>query len=450
MDEKTVLAPEGPRFVGKYLIESTLGEGAMGVVYSGMDPDIQRPVAIKTIHAHLMQTPDSAELLERFAREARAAGRVLHPNLVTIFDFLLEGGMPYLVMERVQSVTLKDHCTGHSRLSLRDIHRILSQMLAGLSAIHAAGIVHRDMKPANVMLTEDGTVKLTDFGIARLTSMDATSVGMIGTPAYMAPEQMMGGTVDARADIYATGVMLYELLTGRKPYPGGGVEAMFQAIHNSTVTPPSALVPALPGALDAIVMRALQIDPTARFATAQEMQVAVDAALSDADHSTMIEVTAAPGIDSTGADTMLSRISVDTMRRVERHLTTSMGPMGRVIARRVAATARNAEEMIDAVLQNVPNTDERTALRRVIERALHDDGASQVHALSDGTLRQLADLLTPYLGPIAPVLVKRHAATATTPADLASILADLIANPPERQQFLADTRRVVTQATPLS
>ncbi|MEM9873075.1 MAG: serine/threonine-protein kinase [Pseudomonadota bacterium] len=446
MDEKTVLAPGGGRpFVGKYLIESTLGEGAMGVVYAGLDPDIQRPVAIKTIHAHLMQTPDRAELLERFAREARAAGRVLHPNLVTIFDFLLEDGMPYLVMERVQSVTLKGHCTDAARLSLREIHDIARQMLAGLSAIHAAGIVHRDMKPANVMLTEDGTVKLTDFGIARLTSMDATSIGMIGTPAYMAPEQMMGNAVDARADIYATGVMLYELLTGRKPYPGGGVEAMFQAIHNTTVTPPSALVPALPEALDAVVLRAMQIDPAARYADAREMQAALDAAITGADQNTMIEVTAPPGTDPShgGSDTMLNRMSVDTLRRVERHLTTSMGPMGSVIARRVAATARNAQEMLDAVLQDIPDETERTALRRVIERALHDDGAVRTDALTDTTLAQLGKLLTPYLGPIAPVLVKRHAATAVSHADLASVLADMINNPPERQQFLTEARALV-------
>lgn len=446
MDEKTVLAPEGGRpFVGKYLIQEALGEGAMGVVYAGLDPDIQRQVAIKTIHAHLMQTPDSAELLERFSREARAAGRVLHPNLVTIFDFLLEDGMPYLVMERVRSVTLKDHCNAEARLSLRDIQTIANQMLAGLGAIHAAGIVHRDMKPANVMLTEDGTVKLTDFGIARLTSMDATSVGMIGTPAYMAPEQMTGQPVDARADIYATGVMLYELLTGRKPYPGGGVEAMFQTIHNSEVTPPSRHVPALPQTLDAVVLKAMQVDPAARFASAEDMRAALDAAMAASDQATLIEVTAPPGTDPSqpGTDTMLSRISVDTMRRVERHLTTSIGPMGRIIARRVAATARNPQDMVEAVLQDVPDGSERTELRRVIERALRNDGVGHPAELEDDTLRSLGALLLPYLGPIAPLMVKRHASEAASASDLASLLADLIANPPERQKFLAEAQTLV-------
>ena len=165
MDENTVLAPGGGRpFVGKYLIESTLGEGAMGVVYAGLDPDIQRPVAIKTIHAHLMQTPDRTELLERFAREARAAGRVLHPNLVTIFDFLLEDGMPYLVMECVQSVTLKGHCTDAARLSLREIHNLARQMLAGLAAIFTEAGVLLGLAPP-----VDGFLAFAPGGQAEMT-----------------------------------------------------------------------------------------------------------------------------------------------------------------------------------------------------------------------------------------------------------------------------------------
>ncbi|WP_108836024.1 serine/threonine-protein kinase [Tateyamaria sp. Alg231-49] len=448
MTEVTILAPNGGRrFIGKYMVESVLGEGAMGVVYAGVDPDIQRPVAIKTIHGHLLGTSAGDDLLERFSREARAAGRVLHANLVTIFDFLLEDGVPYLVMERVRSVTLKDHCKASSLLSLDDIHSILKQMLAGLTAIHAAGIVHRDMKPANVMLAEDDTVKLTDFGIAQLTSMEATNAGMIGTPSYMSPEQMMGHPVDARADIYATGVMLYELLTGRKPYPGGGMEAMFNAVQNETPVPPSTLVPELPPTLDKVVMKAMQIDADKRFSDAAQMRAAIDAALSGADPTTMIRVM--PQVPTSGSEatsgTMLTQLSGQTLREVEQHLTSSMGPMGKIIARRVAGSARNAEEMIDAVLQDIPTQAEKDALRLKIQSALKTGGsvssAESVSSAVSSTLppervAALVKLLTPHLGPIAPVLAKRHAKTAATLAALADQLAEQIGDPDERRSFL--------------
>ena len=426
----------------------------MGVVYAGVDPDIQRPVAIKTIHSHLLGTSAGDDLLERFSREARAAGRVLHANLVTIFDFLLEDGVPYLVMERVRSVTLKDHCKASSLLSLDDIHSILNQMLAGLSAIHAAGIVHRDLKPANVMLAEDDTVKLTDFGIARLTSMEATNAGMIGTPSYMSPEQMMGHPVDARADIYATGVMLYELLTGRKPYPGGGMEAMFNAVQNETPVLPSVLVPEIPPALDAVVMKAMQIDADKRYADAAEMRAAIDAALSGADPTTMIRVM--PQVPASGSEatsgTMLTQISGQTLREVEHHLTSSMGPMGKVIARRVAGSARNAEEMIDAVLQDIPTQAEKDALRVKIQTALKTGGsvssAGSASSAVSSTLppegvATLVKLLTPHLGPIAPVLVKRYAKTAATLTDLGNELAEQIGDPDERRSFLNAAARIM-------
>ncbi|MEM6423042.1 MAG: serine/threonine-protein kinase, partial [Pseudomonadota bacterium] len=215
---KPGIKPGARKHVGKYRIDGVLGEGAMGVVYAGHDPGIDREVAIKTVHRHLIEAAGGEEWLERFAREAKTAGRVLHPNLVTIFDFLEDDGVPYLVMEKVRSITLEDRLRAPESLTLPEVHRILAQILGGLGCIHKAGIVHRDLKPANVMLAEDDGVKLTDFGIARLTAMDRTGAAMVGTPSYMAPEQFSGGDVDARADIYACGVLLYELLTGRKPF----------------------------------------------------------------------------------------------------------------------------------------------------------------------------------------------------------------------------------------
>ncbi|ARE42367.1 serine/threonine protein kinase (plasmid) [Rhodovulum sp. P5] len=440
MSDETVFAPAyGRGSIGKYLIDGVLGEGAMGVVYSGRDPDIDRPVAIKTIHRHLVSADESGDWLDRFAREARAAGRVLHPNLVTVFDFLVEDGLPYLVMERLRPVTLQDRAAA-APLPLEEVHAILCQILSGLACIHAAGVVHRDLKPANVMLTEDGTVKLTDFGIARLTAMEATGAGMIGTPAYMAPEQMTGQKVDARADIYACGVLLYELVCGRKPFKGGGVLALFQAVQTSPPPPPSSLVPGVPPALDTIVLAALSVDPGHRFASAGEMAEALKQALPKADRTGLTQVIPlpkeTPRRDEGLSTTMIRQLSDQTLDRVERHLTVSIGPMGKIIARRVAASATSTEEMIEALLREFPEAEDRKTVRKAIEAALAEDGATTAIGCSEAQLQALTEQLKPYLGPIATVLVRKQAKGATNLEDLAQQVASQISDDAERAQFL--------------
>ncbi|QPH54081.1 serine/threonine-protein kinase [Pontivivens ytuae] len=443
MSDETVIAPGGGRrFIGKYRIDGVLGEGAMGVVYAGQDPDIDRPVAIKTIHQNLIGTADSQDWLDRFAREARAAGRVLHPNLVTIFEFLQQDGRPYLVMERIRSVTLEDRRASPDPFPLEEIHALMGQILAGLACIHAAGIVHRDLKPANVMLTDDGTVKLTDFGIARLTAMEATGAGMVGTPSYMAPEQLTGREVDARADIYACGVMLYELLTGRKPYRGGGVEALFEVVRNGKVTPPSEVKPELSAEIDRVVLTAMSVDPDNRFESADAMRAALEAVLPTADRTGLIEVAARPrraaGSGSFSA-TMLERINEQTLGKVAQHLTKSIGPMGSIIARRAAASASNADEMVAAVLEEFDDPAERAEMRRLMERVLAGNGETSLpgaHGLPPDAVARITDLLKPHLGPIASVLVRKQASSAATPAALAETVAESITDTTERAAFL--------------
>ncbi|SHN13390.1 serine/threonine-protein kinase [Roseibium suaedae] len=475
MSDPTVIGPSGiRRFVGKYRIEGILGEGAMGMVYAGLDPDIERPVAIKTIHQHLINAAGSQDWLDRFAREARAAGRVLHPNLVTIFDFLQEDGVPFIVMERVRSITLEDRQLGPGGMALEEIHAIMSQILAGLSCIHGVGIVHRDMKPANVMLAEDGTVKLTDFGIARLTSMEATGAGMIGTPAYMAPEQLMGGEVDARADIYACGVLLYELLTGRKPYKGGGIEALFEALRSGQVTPPSELVAAIAPAMDRIVLKAMNVDPVRRFESAAEMRAALAEVLPDADRTGLINMTPAPRpAMQTGqslasglgpvSSSMLQRMSSQTLLEVEKHLTSSLGPMGRIIVRRAAERSSSPEEMIETVLREFSDTGEREQLRSLIRRALAGTTMGGTHGgtlggtlgggslvssgLAEEIVQQIADLLKPHLGPIARVVTVKAARDAPSAEILAETVAAHIQDKGEQAQFLSAVRRALGGAT---
>jgi serine/threonine-protein kinase len=387
--------------------------------------------------------------LDRFAREARAAGRVLHPNLVTVFEFLQEGGLPYLVMERVRSITLEDRRADAKPMPLEEVHAIVSQILAGLHCIHGAGIVHRDLKPANVMLAEDGTVKLTDFGIARLTAMEATGAGMVGTPAYMAPEQLLGGDVEGRADIYACGVLLYELLTGRKPYKGGGGEALFAALRDGHITRPSEIVSSLPPALDQLVLTAMSVERDQRFASAMALREALSAVLPTADSTGLINLVPGPRpaqkSAGTGSSTMIDRMSARTLSMVEKHLTSLVGPMGRILVRRAAASANSPEEMMQAVLQNITDESEREGLRAVMQRALFETSSvsSASIGISEDVLDGLTDLLNRYLGPIARVLVRKQAPGVASPGELAQKVATYISDDQERQQFLSAVDRIL-------
>jgi serine/threonine-protein kinase len=441
MSDKTVIQQAAPNRVGKYLLRGKLGEGAMGVVYDAHDPDIDRPVAIKTVHRHLIEAAGAEDWLERFPREARAAGRVLHPNLVTIFDFLVHDGLPYLVMERLEaSSTLEDRLADPRGLPLEDVRDIIVQMLDGLGAIHEVGIVHRDMKPANVMLASAGRLKLTDFGIARITSAERTGAGMIGTPSYMSPEQFSGEEVDARADIYAVGVVLYEILTGRLPFKKGGIEAVMMAGQGQAPTAPSALVPDLPPALDDVVLRALSADPAGRFASAAQMKTAFTAALAGTPGSD-VTLVSRPQTPRPATDTMLERLSGEAMSGLEQSLVAKIGPMGRILARRAARSASSQDALIEQILSEVAEGPEREDLRRAIAGHLSGisgpTGTAETPAITQEELAHIIAALTPHLGPITGTMVRRHANAALSAEDLADTLAATLPDAAERAQFLS-------------
>jgi eukaryotic-like serine/threonine-protein kinase len=207
--------------LGKYRITGTLGRGAMGTVYDAHDPVIDRRVAIKTIPLAAAEDAEGAEGLARFLREAQAAGRLHHPNLVGVYDYGETDKVAYIVMEFVDGTSLKALLDAQERFTPAESVRIMEGLLAGLQYSHARGVVHRDIKPANVILNHEGVVKIADFGIARIESSSLTQAGTImGTPAYMSPEQFMGLTVDLRTDIYSSGVLLYQMLTGERPFDG--------------------------------------------------------------------------------------------------------------------------------------------------------------------------------------------------------------------------------------
>ncbi len=269
-----------PETLGKYEIKRQLGRGAMGTVYEGWDPIIERRVAIKTVNLPDASDPETEEALARFRREAQAAGRLTHPNIVGVFDYGETGEVAYIVMEYIDGPPLKNLLDKQERFTIATTVRIMDDLLAGLKFSHDRGVVHRDIKPANVMLTSEGQAKIADFGIARIESSSMTQAGtVLGTPAYMSPEQIMGQVVDARSDIYSSGVLLYQLLTGERPFEGGMSAIMHKAL-NTEAPLPSQISVTSPTPFDAVVRKAMAKRPEDRFANAAEFAAAVREAAS--------------------------------------------------------------------------------------------------------------------------------------------------------------------------
>jgi serine/threonine-protein kinase len=275
---------EQPKRIGRYEIERVLGEGAMGVVYEGNDTRLHRHVAIKTILKSVLDSDSAREYSKRFAREAQAVARLNHPNIVQVFDYAEEGDVAYIVMEFVKGRELKSFFEARERFELKEVVHIMGELCEALHFAHEAGIVHRDIKPANVMIDSQGRVKLTDFGVARITDLERTvsertqAGSVIGTPAYMSPEQIQGGTLDRRSDIFSAGVILYEFLTGTKPFTGSGAWTIAKKILSEEPAPPTSVNPALPPLIDAVVAKALAKEAGARYQTAREFGFALQRA----------------------------------------------------------------------------------------------------------------------------------------------------------------------------
>jgi serine/threonine-protein kinase len=267
--------------LGKYEIKRALGRGAMGTVYEGWDPIIARRVAIKTVPLPDASDTEADEALARFRREAQAAGRLNHPNIVGVFDYGETNDLAYIVMEFVDGSPLKSVLDRQERFVLPAMIRIMEDLLAGLQFSHERGVVHRDIKPANIMLTSAGQAKIADFGIARIESSSMTLDGtVLGTPAYMSPEQFMGQVVDARTDVYSSGVLLYQLLTGERPFEGASMSAIMHKALNFEPPEPSRLSVTAPPSFDAVVRRAMAKRPEDRYPSALAFTEAIRAAMS--------------------------------------------------------------------------------------------------------------------------------------------------------------------------
>ena len=293
-----------PSRLGRYEIRGELGRGAMGVVYEGFDPGIERTVAIKLLQLDQAADTMTAELRTRFRREAQSAGRLSHPNIVTVHEYCdgeaqVDGssGCPYIVMELVAGRTLKSLFDAHHRFTLNETAQLMGDLLAALQHAHARGVVHRDIKPSNLIVLDGGPpspLKVADFGIARIDHSDLTLTGTtLGTTSHMSPEQFLGQPVDRRTDLYACGVILYQFLTGELPFTGSPSTIM-QKVLNQEVLAPSVLNPTLVPGWDAIVRKALAKRAGDRYESAAAMADAIQVALTGVDPDATVLRSAPP------------------------------------------------------------------------------------------------------------------------------------------------------------
>jgi len=262
-----------PKKLGRFEIVREIGRGAMGQVFLAHDPKIERQVAIKTIILPPGTPAEEAqETSRRFLREAQAAGKLLHPNIVTIFDVGEDQGVSFIAMEFIDGVTLDRHAKPDSLLSPGVVLEAMAQAAAALDYAHQARVIHRDVKPANLMLQRDGTVKVTDFGLAKNPSANLTQVGvLLGTPSYMSPEQIQGKELDGRSDLFSLGVSLYELLTGARPFDANSISTIIYRVLYEDPRPAAAQNPALPPDINVVIAKALAKLPEKRYSSGASM-----------------------------------------------------------------------------------------------------------------------------------------------------------------------------------
>jgi len=272
--ENTFLVQNGTTrpTLGRYEIVKELGQGAMGTVYLGRDPSIQRQVAVKTLNYAEIAADELADVKARFFREAEAAGKLSHPNIVTIYDVGEDHDMAYIAMELLEGRDLTHCCQKDQLLPLKRVLNIISLVAEALGYAHEQEVVHRDIKPANIMLMKNDQVRVADFGIARVISSSKTHTGVIfGTPSYMSPEQVAGKKVDGRSDLFSLGIVFYEMLTGQRPFSGDSISALLYAVSNSEFVPLKEIAPKTPSGCAQIIERMLAKGVSKRYQSASQI-----------------------------------------------------------------------------------------------------------------------------------------------------------------------------------
>lgn len=295
--------PKMPAKLGRYEVIRELGKGAMGIVYEGKDPNIGRRVAIKTARREVVEASGMAdEMMERFLREAKAAGALNHPNIITIYDAAEEDGMAYIAMEYLEGGDLGDIVDSRKRMGMEEIVEIGASICEALHVAHAHGVVHRDIKPANILMPTGKPLKVADFGIAHVSDSNLTQDGaLIGTPHYMSPEQFMGQKLDGRSDLFSVGNILYELTTGEKPFGGEALSTVMHRVIKIDPVSPTELNFSIPDALAMVIMKALSKRPASRYKTGNEMAAALRESLKENPNPTILDPGASIALSSTMA-----------------------------------------------------------------------------------------------------------------------------------------------------
>jgi len=477
-----------PAQLGKYRITEVLGEGAMGVVYKGFDPDIQRTVALKTIRTGLDADDDSPGApASRFRNEAQAAGRLGHPGIVAVYDFGRTAQVAFIAMEFVEGRSLASYLSAKVRFTDSDIPGIMSQLLDALGHAHEKGVWHRDVKPANIIMTTSGRLKVADFGIARIESQNLTQTHyMVGTPSHMAPEQFLGKPMDRRVDIYGAGVVLYQLLTGRAPF-AGTTEALMYKVVNEMPEPPSVVEGAeRPGWFDAIVMRALSKRAEDRFATTDEFKQALLDGVGQSIDDTAWERTvmmapprparppmspptfAPPSTASASSGAPPTHWDKALLTQAEQTLARHVGPLASVLVRRAARECSDLGELYARLAEQVSDPRARNAFlgqaslvtggsvktsagttgappsagSRTSTAGSAGGGTTLGGPLNETVMDKSVPLLAQHVGPIAKVLVKRAAAGIDSRAVFFNRLAEAVSDPVAREKLLKELARL--------
>jgi eukaryotic-like serine/threonine-protein kinase len=442
-----------PLQIGRFRVEALLGQGAMGVVYKAHDPEIERSVAIKLIHAELLRGDSRQNYLARFRNEAKVAGRCVHSNIVAVYDYSVEGDSPYLVMEYVEGIDLGRAIRRQAPFSEAAVVRIALQVLDALNYAHALDIVHRDIKPSNIMLTARSGLKVADFGISRLISFEATqSSAVLGTPSYMAPEQYRGGPIDGRCDLFSLGCVIYELLSGQRAFGGTSyAEAIYQLIHEPH-RPVRGQRPDISPALADVIDRTLAKSPDQRFDNAAAMAAALRS-VNDGAKSVVHPDDHAPTIigqpsnifdaaaGSPGTGTGPPSVADPSLATIERRLASYLGPMAGYKLRQALSQSRSAIEFCELLSNELPEGATRDTFLRDALALLKMRGgpgiavAASESAVTTADLEALQRALAQVMGPIASHIIHRMQAPSQNTAELEAACAAVIENPRQRQRF---------------
>ncbi len=457
-----------PQRVGKYRIDHVIGRGAIGIVYKGYDEQIDRPLAIKTPRPEILSDVDDSEgFLKRFTTEAQSAARCLHPNIVTVFDLVQHEQRPYIVMEYVNAGTLEKVISAGALIPIRQVGEIMSQILLALDYAHSKGVIHRDIKPANILCPSAVSIKVADFGVARLDSLDLTrpnGLGGAGTPSYMAPERFLGRPADGRADLFSAGVILYQMLTGAKPFVAFDLPELMRKLLNEL--PPSIMTlrPELWPEIEAVAHKALARNPEDRFQTAERFLESLHVAIEARPHENLLPVDLAklsrPGTDAPASPTptpemlnvtMAEQLSISAKDELSRRLARWLGPIARLIVKQSLQDTTEVDTLLASLSRQIKTDAGIEQFRQDAEKLLREDlGMAFERAqetISDAEIKAAVDALITLIGPLARRLVSRQALTAVGRDDFYRRLADEIPDDRAKTRFLTLRERWAANRT---